>query len=1074
MLRSHFCVLNPQGRGRNDRDLTKVGECVFDQGGYFVINGSEKVIIAQERMSNNHVYVFKKQQPSKYEWTCETRSHISTGARPTSTMFLQMYGAGSKNAIDGHQIRSTLPYIRTDIPVVIIFRALGFISDKDIIGHIVYDLDDTEMMERFRPSLEEASPIQNQSVALDYIGKRGSAVNVGRRERIQYAKDVLQKEVLPHVGTEENCEIKKAFFMGYIVHKMLMCSLGRLAEDDRDHFGKKRLDLAGPLMAGMFRQLFKKFTKDVKKFLQKSLDEGRDFNLMQAMKTSTLTDGLKYALATGNWGDRKNPTRAGVAQVLNRLTYASALSHLRRCNAPLAKEGKLAKPRMLHCTHWGMICPAETPEGHAVGLVKNLSLMSAVSVGVPSGPILEFLDDWGTENLESVYPKDIANPKTTKIFVNGNWIGVHRDPDELVNNLRQARRQGTLSNCEPSFSIVRDIKGREVRIYSDCGRICRPLFIVGDDQKLVIKKKHIFQINEQQQDGEAYGWDNLLIDGLLEFIDTEEEETTMIAMKPSDLSLPPDQTYSTTFTHCEIHPSMILGICASIIPFPDHNQSPRNTYQSAMGKQAMGVYLSSFQVRMDTMAHVLHYPQKPLATTRAMEYMSFRDLPSGVNCIVGILCYTGYNQEDSLILNQSAIDRGLFRSSFFRTYNNIAKCSDVSMAEFNPQKDEAFEIPVRSNCVAMKHGSYDKLGVDGLADPGTRISNDDVLIGKTKPYPVVGPDGVQSSMSRMDDSVCMRSNEQGIVDAVMLSTTQDGHKYAKVRVRNLRVPQIGDKFASRHGQKGTIGMTYRQEDMPYSCEGICPDIVVNPHAIPSRMTVGHLVECLLGKVSCLLGNEGDATPFMDNLTVESISNHLKELGYQKHGNECLYNGHTGRPLDSLVFFGPTFYQRLKHLVDDKIHARARGPVTMLTRQPMEGRAREGGLRMGEMERDCLISHGAANFLRDRLYANRCVNVYIYIVDFMCSTCPNLPLISVLVVTHTECTYATTAASSRWPTSASRCSPAPSATTRPGSVRCIYLMRASCCSRSSWLCVLYRAYLSIDLLMTHKLCYICGV
>jgi DNA-directed RNA polymerase II subunit RPB2 len=930
MLRSQFCHLNPGGKGRNDRDLTKVGECVFDQGGYFVINGSEKVkkilficsylsllhfhliqvIIAQERMSNNHVYVFKKQQPHKYEWTCETRSHVSTGARPTSTFFLQMYGAGSQNSIDGYQIRSTLPYIRSEIPVVIIFRALGFISDRDILGHVVYDFEDTEMMERFRPSLEEASPIQNQSVALDYIGKRGSAINVGRRERIQYARDILQKELLPHVGTDDNNERKKAFFMGYIVHKMLMCSLGRLDEDDRDHFGKKRLDLAGPLIASMFRILFKKLTKDVRKFIQKVLEEGRELNLMRMLNHKTMTDGLKYCLATGNWGDRKNPSRAGVAQVLNRLTYASALSHLRRCNAPLAKEGKLAKPRMLHCTHWGMICPAETPEGHAVGLVKNLSLMSAVSVGVPSGPIIEFLDDWGTESLEMTSCRDIANPRTTKIFVNGNWIGVHRDPDELVSNLRRARRQGILCNIEPSFSIVRDIKGREVRIYTDCGRICRPLFIVGDDQKLAIKRKHIFKIKQQQSDDNRYEWENLLIDGLIEFIDTEEEETTMIAMKPSELSLPPDQAYTTTFTHCEVHPSMILGICASIIPFPDHNQSPRNTYQSAMGKQAMGVYLSSFQVRMDTMAHVLHYPQKPLATTRAMEYMSFRDLPSGVNCIVGIACYTGYNQEDSLIMNQSSIDRGLFRSTYYHTYQSTLEILDDKHISH-----ESFEVPVRSNCVAMKHGSYDKLGVDGLADPGVRVSNDDVLIGKTIPYPVVGPDGLQSSISRKDDSVCMRSNEQGIVDTVMLTTsviaTSQGPKYvkyAKVRVRNLRIPQIGDKFASRHGQKGTIGMTYRQEDMPFSCEGISPDIIVNPHAIPSRMTVGHLVECLLGKVSCLLGNEGDATPFMDNLTVESISRHLQQLGYQKHGNECLYNGHTGRPLESLIFFGPTFYQ----------------------------------------------------------------------------------------------------------------------------------------------------------------------
>uniref|UniRef100_A0A7S4QHG4 DNA-directed RNA polymerase subunit beta n=1 Tax=Ditylum brightwellii TaxID=49249 RepID=A0A7S4QHG4_9STRA len=900
MLRSLFCVLSD----KDDAQLSDLGECIYDQGGYFVINGSEKVIVAQERMSNNHVYAFKKKQPSKFSWVIETRSQVENSTRPTSTLYIQMYHKGGKGAIEGNQIRSTLPYIRTDIPVVIIFRALGYVADRDIIEHVVYDLTDGEMMDLFRPSLEESFVIQRQEVALDFIGRRGSARDVTKDDRIRYASGILQKEVLPHVGTEEHCETKKGFFLGYAVHKLLMCRLGRSDEDDRDHFGKKRLDLAGPLLGGLFRVLFRKLTKDVRKHLKLCLDQVKMFNIGAAIKSNHISDGLKYSLATGNWGDKGASVKAGVSQVLNRLTYASTLSHLRRCNTPLARTGKQAKPRQLHNSHWGMVCPAETPEGQAVGLVKNLALMAYITTGTAQVPIMEFLEEFSTENLTDILPSVIAEPTTCKIFVNGNWVGVHRDPKALVETFRSLRR---MIDIDAEVSIVRDIAESEVRIYTDAGRICRPLFVV-TDQDLVIKKHHISQLQGISDDGKRLTWADLLMEGLVEYIDTEEEETTMIAMEPKDLES--GDSYSSTYTHCEIHPSMILGICASIIPFPDHNQSPRNTYQSAMGKQAMGIYSSNYQVRMDTMAHVLHYPQKPLCTTRAMEFLHFRELPSGVNCVVAIMVYTGYNQEDSLIMNQSAIDRGLFRSSYYRCYTDQEKASSVG--SIGSLTSETFEKPHMDSCRGMKHGEYGKLDDDGLVQPGARVSGDDILIGKTAPLDGTAGMG-PSRYTKRDCSTSMKANENGIVDNVMVSTTKEGYKFTKVRIRNVRIPQIGDKFASRHGQKGTIGMTYRQEDMPFTAEGIVPDIIVNPHAIPSRMTIAQLIECLLGKVVVFQGCEGDATPFTD-VTVEDISKRLHAMGYQRHGNEAMYQGHTGRPVCARVFIGPTFYQRLKHLV----------------------------------------------------------------------------------------------------------------------------------------------------------------
>jgi len=993
MVRSMLCTLAAQQQSPNFNPCA-FGECPFDQGGYFIINGREKVLVAQERMAHNHVMCYLGQDK---RWMAEIRCYVERSNRNVVANYIKHVRSPSNSPVSGDLFTVTVPYVKKDVPLCIVFRALGYVTDKSILELIVYDFRDQQIMELCRPSLEESFFIQTQETALDYIGRRGTAPGSDKETRIQWARDVLKKEFLAHIGTEGFVETKKAFFLGYMVHKLCCAILRRRPMDDRDNFGNKRLDIAGPLLAAIFRVLWNRQIQFTRRKLQRRVNDGMsgcDFNLRFLFENGDIvTNGLKYSLATGNWctQDRAPSKKTGVSQVLQRLTFVSTLSHLRRLNTPLGRDGKLAKPRMLHNTHWGMCCPAETPEGQACGLVKNLSLMTQVTVGGGKEFIVSYLEEFNMENIVDISPQII--PNVTKIFVNGTWCGVTHNPSEIVESLKDLRRQLVNTDIDASeqqthfqeIGVVWMIPDKEIQVWTDSGRCIRPLYRMDHfKQRLLIRRQHIDALER----GEL-SWSELLKAGVIEYIDVEEEDTVMIGMMVSemvenemrmrrfthlrahggssdDVMQRVAQAYSQSYTHCEIHPSMILGVCASIIPFPDHNQSPRNVYQSAMGKQAMGVYTTNYQLRFDTTAHVMHYPQKPLATTRAMKYLRFRELPAGQNAIVAIACYSGYNQEDSIIINASAIDRGFMRSTFYRSYYEDEGSQSTELKD-------TFEKPSRQTCVGLKYGSYDKLDVDGFVCPETRVSGDDIIVGKTSPIPqatdptMQAVSGRKAQQTKRDASVALRSSESGIVDQVVLTTNAEGRRFVKVRVRSLRIPQIGDKFASRHGQKGTCGITYRQEDLPFSRLGIVPDMIINPHCIPSRMTIGHLIECLLSKVSLLTGSEGDATAFEYGTTVEKIMDRLHANGFQKHGNERLYNGHTGKILNSPVFFGPTYYQRLKHMVDDKIHSRARGPVQMLTRQPLEGRSRDGGLRFGEMERDCMLSHGAAYFLKERLF-----------------------------------------------------------------------------------------------------------
>ena len=562
-----------------------------------------------------------------------------------------------------------------------------------------------------------------------------------------------------------------------------------------------------------------------------------------------------------------------------------------------------------------------------------------VRVGTYSGAIKEQLNlITGVELTVLKHCTSKIRARGIPILVNGvlyMYMTNKSDVNVLLIKLRKMRRQ-SLIPFDTSISYI----DHTIAIDTDPGCLMRPLLVASERLHL---RKHIANAPSFE-----HLWDYLLQCGAIEYIDKQEETTLRVGMFIDD--------NNTQYTHYELHPSLINGLCASLIPCCDHNQAPRNCYQSAMGKQAVGVYALNYPRRMDAVSHILCTTQKPLVTTKMDEILHTSEAPTGINAIVVIMCYSGFNQEDSLIVNKQSLERGLFRSMKYSLYKDEERTNGADA--------EKFENPTEVSCTGMKVACYDKLNEDGMVAVGTKLESGDILMGKTIATTEIGD--VNKKVIKRDRSIIYKHNEHAIVDAIMKSTNRDGSQLTKVRTRTTRQPIIGDKLSSRHGQKGVIGMILPAEDMPFSEDGIIPDIIVNPHAIPSRMTIGQLIECLLGKLCCIHGQRGDGTPFRGT-SIQQISEELESHGYDRFGNEHVYNGLTGEKMAAKVFMGPTYYQRLKHMVCDKQHSRSRGPVQILTRQPVEGRAREGGLRFGEMERDCIISHGAANVIAERLF-----------------------------------------------------------------------------------------------------------
>jgi DNA-directed RNA polymerase II subunit RPB2 len=707
-------------------------------------------------------------------------------------------------------------------------------------------------------------------------------------------------------------------------------------------------------------------------------------NLYKVIKSTIVEVGLKSALSTGNFGSAKvgGPPKIGVSQVLGRLNFISSISHLRRISTPIEKTaGKLIAPRKLHNTQWGFICPNETPEGHSVGVVKNLS--STVSITQFSNPAIvkEFVD--AMKEFQPIRKLPISELFTgARIFLNGKWIGMFTPKDAIgcIERIRKAKREGVLHR---QLGIVWKPTVKELWLTTEAGRLVRPLYHAPALATIAAAPEAEQQAMLRSIES-CKTWDELLRwmtpkgECLMEYIDAGETEQAMIAMYAKEVGEKPNHGY----THAEIHPCVILGSIASTIPFPDHNQSPRNAYQCAMGKQAMGLFAQNYKERFDALAHLLMYPNIPLVSPRMSKHYGAYSMPSGRNIVVAIMTYTGYNQEDSIMINRGSLDRGLFQSVFFRTYKDEEKKNQSSGEE------ERFGRPDPELTKQLRNGNYGKLGEDGFIPENTFVSSDDILVGKIVPLRVPTGMVLPAGAKRFRDvSRTPRNNESGFVDKIFKNRNGEGYSFVKIRMRELRTPEIGDKFSSRHGQKGTVGMILNPEDMPQTASGIIPDIIINPHCIPSRMTIAQLMETLLGKIGCHTGCLGDGTPFNTKMTLDGLAKILRDdLNLEPYGNEVLYNGHTGRQMETKIFMGPCYYQRLRHCSADKLHSRACGPLVMLTRQPAEGRAREGGLRFGEMERDCVCAHGVSEFTKERFM--ECSD------GFNCYSCRKCGLISI--------------------------------------------------------------------------------
>jgi DNA-directed RNA polymerase II subunit RPB2 len=978
MLQSNFCILktlSPEVR-------FNMGECRNDYGGYFIIGGKEKVIISQEKFADNMLYIKENKSEDNYSYSADVRSVSEDPSKPIRTTSVKIVAPSP--VLSNKQIVVFVPNVRKPIPLFILMRALGIVSDKDIIRTCLLDLElYHHYIDLFIPSIHDANKIFNQETALKFIA------SFTKRNTVSSVMEILSNYFLPHIG--ELNFLEKAFYVGNMVFKLLRVLTKEEKPTDRDNFRFQRIELSGSLLYDLFREyyLIQKRTIglqiDKEYYYHKGKYKKEDFidlievNYRKFFEQRDIEVGFNKAFK-GNWGSQSNTKRLGVVQDLNRLSWNTFISHLRKINLPMDASAKVIAPRLLNGSQWGYIDPVDTPDGGNIGLHKHIAITAYITSGFSAFPLIKWIRiHTPMKILLECTPEYLAT--NTKIFVNGIWIGVIEHPIQTVETLKLFRRNGII----PIFtSISFDYEHNEILIYTDSGRLTRPIYYIQNGKISFHRKEVIDLINDgkmswemivsglkkkeddnfQSKKNRIYTFEELYGSSkkgeemevelnknksVIDYVDTSEEEGSLIANGEEDLKK------NRFYTNIEIDPSLIFGVMGNQIIYPEHNPFARNAFSCGQSKQAVSVFHSNYQMRIDKMSVVLNYGQIPLIKSKYLEYINHEEQPYGVNTIVAIMSYTGYNVEDAILINEGSIKRGLFRTSYYTMYEGREESSQIG----GGKSDTKFANIATHNVVGIKYDyDYSFLDKDGLVKENIPINDKIVVIGKMTSDP-------NNRDLFMDSSITTKKGQLGFVDKSFITEGETGTKIAKIRIREERVPAIGDKFASRSGQKGTIGLIIPEEDMPFNSDGLRPDLIINPHAIPSRMTIGQLIESLFGIVGTTYGGFGDCTAFgIEGANISTYGPLLNKVGFNASGNHLLYNGMTGEQLQADIFMGPTYYMRLKHMVKDKINYRALGPRTVLTRQTVQGRANDGGLRIGEMERDAILAHGASYFLNE--------------------------------------------------------------------------------------------------------------